>query len=271
MAKSIFRAAAPLLCVVTIAWAGDRALLGGEDERRWNTPPELIPEQFMKTNDVKNERSLTIPITTSINVNAGSNAHSLGFQVGPEGISYSESNSFNRPLSQSNGVSQSQSVSFSAGLTGIAGAVSEASSQHHPIYGNQGNANNQALGFGIAAASSSGTVQNGHVATSAASSVGSVHSSASSGSSQGMNIRFPDQSHNRPIWTNIRPNHNNNGHQPTRMPKLDIEVKPHREPNRKPIMLVVSAPGPRWETRQPKIEIHKWHPTYRMYYDDEQR
>lgn len=81
----------------------DRVLLTEEDERRWNTPPELIPEQVIKTSDAKDGRSLSIPITTNINVNAGNNAHSLSFQVGPEGASYSESNSFNRPLSQASG------------------------------------------------------------------------------------------------------------------------------------------------------------------------
>lgn len=78
----------------------DRASLTKEVERRWNTPPELIPEQLIKASDMKNGRLLSIPITTNINVNAGNNAHSLGFQVGPEGVSYSESNSFNRPLSE---------------------------------------------------------------------------------------------------------------------------------------------------------------------------
>ena len=81
----------------------DRALLTEENERRWNTPPELIPEQLIKTSDVKSGRSLSIPITTNINVNAGNNAHSLGFQLVPEGVSYSESNSFDHPLSEASG------------------------------------------------------------------------------------------------------------------------------------------------------------------------
>lgn len=112
--------------------------------------------------------------------------------------------------------SHSQSSSFSAGLTGISGAVSSAVSQHHPIYGNQGNVNNPVLGFGGVAASSSGSIQNGHAASTASSNVGSIHSSASSnvatiGLSEGMTVRFPGQSQSRPVWTNIRPNNNNNG------------------------------------------------------------
>ncbi|XP_076752412.1 uncharacterized protein LOC143424308 [Xylocopa sonorina] len=273
MARSIFRTV--LLCVALfVVWADDRVLLTEEDERRWNTPPELIPEQVMTMHDVKNGRSFSIPITTNINVNAGSAAHSLGFQVGPEGISYSESNSFNHPHQMNGGFSQSQSVSFAAGLTGIAGAASGATSQRHPIYGNQGNVNSQALSFGSAAASSSGSVQNGHASTIAASAIGSAHSSASTAAGavqfpQAMTIRFPGQSQNRPVWTNIRPNHNNNVQNPMRTPKLEIEVRPNREQNRKP-MLHISAHESTWNSRQPKIHIHKWQPNHRGYYDDEE-
>ncbi|XP_033307386.1 uncharacterized protein LOC117209430 isoform X1 [Bombus bifarius] len=276
MARSIFYVV-PLCFVLLVAWADDRVLLTEEDERRWNTPPELIPEQLIKTSDVKSGRSLSIPITTNINVNAGNNAHSLGFQLVPEGVSYSESNSFGHPLSAaSGGVSQSQSVSFSAGLTGIAGAVSEAASQYYPIYGNVGNVNSQVFGFDSAAATSSGSTQNGHATSSAASSVGFAHSSATSSigavrPSQGTTIRFPGQNQNRPMWSNIRPNNNkNNGHHPPRMPKLDIEVKPHRENNRGTIKLHVSTHETKWDDDQPKIHIHKWQPSSRTHDDDEQ-
>lgn len=104
-------------------------------------------------------------------------------------------------------ISQSQSVSFAAGLTGIAGALSF--SQYYPVYGNQGN-----VGFGSGTSSSS---------SSATSSVGSTHSSSSSphvvtiGPSKGMPVRFPGQSQHRPIWTNIRPNINNNGNLSNRL------------------------------------------------------
>ncbi|XP_020720558.2 uncharacterized protein LOC100649218 isoform X3 [Bombus terrestris] len=246
MARSIFYVV-PLCFVSLVAWADDRALLTEENERRWNTPPELIPEQLIKTSDVKSGRSLSIPITTNINVNAGNNAHSLGFQLVPEGVSYSESNSFDHPLSEASGsVLQSQSVSFSAGLTGIA------------------------------AATSSGSTQNGHATSSAASSVGFVHSSATSSigavrPSQGTIIRFPGQNQNRPMWSNIRPNNNkNNGNNPPRMPKLDIEVKPHRENNRGTIKLHVSTHETKWDNNQPKIHIHKWQPSSRTHDDDEQ-
>lgn len=73
----------------------DRVLLTEEDERRWNTPPELIPEQVNKESDAK-ARSLSIS-------NVENNAHSFGFQASPEGVSYSQSNSFGRPLSQTSG------------------------------------------------------------------------------------------------------------------------------------------------------------------------
>ncbi|XP_034186304.2 uncharacterized protein LOC117607126 [Osmia lignaria lignaria] len=265
-----------LLCFVLLAvWADDRTSLTKEVERRWNTPPELIPEQLIKTSDMKNGRLLSIPIGTNINVNAGNNAHSLGFQIGPEGVSYSESNSFNRPLSELTGsVSQSQSMSLAAGLTGASGAVSQAVGQHHPIHGNQGNVNSHAFGFGNAASSSSGNVQNGHASSAAASSVGSTNSFASSnaGSSQfpeETSIRFPGQNQRPPVWTNIHPNDNNNGHQPSRTPKLDINIKPNREQNRGPVMLHVSTQQPRWDNKQPRIHIHKWHPSYRWYYNDD--
>ncbi|CAD1479834.1 unnamed protein product, partial [Heterotrigona itama] len=227
----------------------DRVFLTEENERRWNTPPELIPEQLIKTSNAKNGRSLSIPITTNINVNTGNNAYSLGFQLRPEGVSYSESNSFNHPLSGASGsISQSQSVSFSAGV-----------SQHYPTYGNQGNINSQTVGFGSAAASSSSSNQNGH-ATSAIM------------SSKGMIIRFPGQSQNRPIWTNIRPNNNNNnGHHSSRMPKLNITIKPQHEQNHGPIKLHVSAHGTRWNDNQSKIHIHKWQHNSGNYDDDERR
>ncbi|XP_017795393.1 PREDICTED: uncharacterized protein LOC108576842 [Habropoda laboriosa] len=230
-----------LLCfVLLVVWADDRVLLTEVDERRWNTPPELIPEQVIKTADTKYERSLSIPITTNINVNTMNNAQTLGFQVAPDGISYSENN-FNRPLFQPNGgISQSQSVSLALGSTAM-----------H--------------------ASASGSIQNGHgIATS----IGSLHFPAPSISTNtafpyGMtSIRFPG--HNRPTWTNIRPNHNNNGQHPQRMPKLDIEVQPHRKQNDGPITLHISAHDMRWNNRQPQIRIHKWQPSYRDYYDNEQ-
>ncbi|XP_043516035.1 uncharacterized protein LOC122531847 isoform X2 [Frieseomelitta varia] len=237
----------PLWFVLLVTWADDRVLLTEENERRWNTPPELTPpEQVIKTSNAKSGRSLSIPITTNIHVNAGNNAHSLGFQLRPEGVSYSESNSFNHPLSGASGsISQSQSVSFSAGV-----------SQHYPVYGNQGNMNSQ-VGFGSAAASSSGNQNN--------------HATSAITSSKGMTIRFPGQSQNRPIWTNIRPNNNNNGHHPSRMPKLNITVKPQREQNRGPIKLHVSAHGTRWNDNQPKIHIHTWQPNSGNYDDDERR
>lgn len=99
-------------------------------------------------------------------------------------------------------ISQSQSVSFAAGLTGIAGALSV--SQYYPVYGNQGNV----VSFGSGTSSST---------SSAASSAGSTHSFSSSPHVatielvKGMPVRFPGQSQHRPIWTNIRPNINNNG------------------------------------------------------------
>ena len=259
----------PFCFVLLVAWADDRILLTEEDERLWNTPPELIPEQVIQEPDAKNGRLLSIPITANINLNTGNNAHSLGFQVGPGGISYSESDSFNHAA-----ISESQSVSFAAGSAGVSGAVAQAVGQHHLAHGNQGNVNSQGFGFGNAAASSAGVVQIGHVASAAASSAGSTHSSASSsaanaGHSQGTNIRFPGQSHHTQLtWTNVHSNHNTNGQNPSRVPKLEIDVKPQREQSRRPITLDISTHQTRWENRQPTIHIHNWHPTYRAYYDD---
>lgn len=104
-------------------------------------------------------------------------------------------------------ISQSQSVSFAAGLTGISGALSSVS-QYYPVYGNQGNV----VGFGSGTSSSSSSVS---------SSVGSTHSSSphvvTIGLTKGMPVRFPGQSQHRPIWTNIRPNINNNGNLSNRL------------------------------------------------------
>ncbi|XP_006621365.1 uncharacterized protein LOC102674091 [Apis dorsata] len=248
MAGSIFHRCVVPLCfvVLVVAWADDRVFLTEEDERRWNTPPELIPEQVIKESDAK-ARSLSVS-------SAESNAHSFGFQVRPEGVSYSQSNSFGRPLSQTSGViSQSQSVSFAAGLTGIAGALSV--SQYYPVYGNQGNV----VSFGSGTSSST---------SSAASSAGSTHSFSSSPHVatielvKGMPVRFPGQSQHRPIWTNIRPNINNNG--PSRIPKLEIEVKPHQyeqKENRFPIDLSISTQETKLNNNRPTIQIHKWRPS----------
>lgn len=246
MAGSIFHRCVVSLCfvVLMVAWADDRVLLTEEDERRWNTPPELIPEQVNKESDAK-ARSLSVS-------NAGNNAHSFGFQASPEGVSYSQSNSFGRPLSQTSGViSQSQSVSFAAGLTGISGALSSVS-QYYPVYGNQGNV----VGFGSGTSSSSSSVS---------SSVGSTHSSSphvvTIGLTKGMPVRFPGQSQHRPIWTNIRPNINNNG--PSHTPKLEIEVKPYepKETHFNPIELDISTQKTRLNNNKPTIQIHKWRPS----------
>ncbi|CAK9824033.1 hypothetical protein ANTRET_LOCUS2269 [Anthophora retusa] len=137
----------------------------------------------------------------------------------------------------------------------------------------QASVNTHVINFDSVTTSTSGSIQTGQ-ATAAVSSTGSLNFPAPSIStntafSYGMTtIRFPG--HNRPTWTNIRPNHNNNGQHPPRMPKLDIEVKPHREQNHGPITLHISAHEMRWNNRQPKIHIHKWQPSYRNYYDDEQ-
>ncbi|CAK9811013.1 hypothetical protein ANTPLA_LOCUS6774 [Anthophora plagiata] len=211
----------PLYFVLLVVLADDRVLLTEVDERRWNTPPELIPEQVIKTTDTKYERSLSIPITTDINV------QTLGFQLGPEGISYSENNSFNRPLFQPSSATTSASGSIQTGHATV--AVSSTGSLNFPV---PSISTNTAFSYGMTT------------------------------------IRFPG--HNRPTWTNIRPNHNNNGQHPPRMPKLDIEVKPHREQNHRPITLHISAHEMQWNNRQPKIHIHKWQPSYRNYYDDEQ-
>ncbi|XP_076662399.1 uncharacterized protein LOC143365782 isoform X2 [Halictus rubicundus] len=246
----------------------DRVPLG-EDERRWNTPPELIPEEVIKGSNAKSGRSLSIPITANINLNTGNNAHSLGFQVGPEGLSYSESNSFNHPL-----LSQSQAASLAVGPSGISGSTAQAVGQQYPIYSNQGHANSQSLSVN-AAASSSASVQNGQIATSAASSVSSSQSSASSnagntGRGQGTKIRFPEQNNRYPVWTNIRPN-NNNGRRPPTQPKLEIDVKPnrgHRVQNGGPIVLEITSHPTQQPQRRPMVHVRKWHPSDNARFDD---
>ncbi|XP_031830669.2 uncharacterized protein LOC116426188 [Nomia melanderi] len=250
-----------LSVVISVAWTDDRTLLTEEEERRWNTPPELIPEEVIKSN-MKNGRSLSIPITANINLNTGNNAHSLGFQVGPGGVSYSESNSFNQPI-----MTQSQSVSLAAGSAGISGSVSQAVGQYYPVHNIQGNVNRPSLAINAATSSSTST-QNGHATTAAASSVGSLHTSTSSTAGnirpiQGTIVRFPGQNNRYPMWTNVRPNHNNNGRKPSNQPKLEIDVKPHmphQKKNNGPVVLEITSHQIQPQNRRPMVHIYKWYP-----------
>lgn len=80
---------------------GERAHFKDEHERRWNTPPELTPESVVETSDNGKHQPYLLslnPVTATINLNEGNNnAHSVSLGASLDGISLSESNSYNRP------------------------------------------------------------------------------------------------------------------------------------------------------------------------------
>lgn len=85
----------------TFLWAAEQTDFTQEHERRWNTPPELTPEPVVKiSNDEKFQtRFLSLsPVMATFNLNAGNNnAHSISLGASLDGISLSESNSYNHP------------------------------------------------------------------------------------------------------------------------------------------------------------------------------
>lgn len=108
-------------------------------------------------------------------------------------------------------LSASQSSSFAAGLTGISASDANSFNVNHPVFGGQSNANSNSFSVGQASASSQANAENGQASSGSQASIGSVHSSASSGSnvqvlSDGLIIGQP-QGPRKPVWTNIGPNH----------------------------------------------------------------
>ncbi|XP_014482067.1 PREDICTED: uncharacterized protein LOC106748243 isoform X2 [Dinoponera quadriceps] len=256
-----------LASVLSFAQADDvRAHFRNEHERRWNTPPELTPESVVKmsSNGEPQARLLSlIPVTATIGLNAGrNNAHSVSLGASLDGISLSESNSYDHPAGFGNDgspVSVSKSTTVAAGLSGISTAGAKAYSN-----GNDAKTESHSLSFGEAAATSFGVVENGRAVTSAASSVGASQSSAVSGVSQeqsfsqagAINVRYP----NRPTWSNVGPSNEYNDRRFGR-PTLTVS-RPHDE--RRP-MLIIEAHDTSNRQQTPTIHIHKWRPNQRVF------
>ncbi|XP_046421192.1 uncharacterized transmembrane protein DDB_G0289901-like [Neodiprion fabricii] len=229
MAKrvSIVFLSASILCFAGTL-ADDRIFFNAEDERRWNTPPELIPESVGKSKVAPADpQGRFLPFSASFSLSAGeNNAHSLNVGANDGGVSLSQSasqaDSFGSFGGKGPGLSASQSSSFSAGLTGISASDSNAFNLNHPIFGGTSQANSNSFSLGEATATSHGGANNGHATSGAQSNVGGVSSGATSGaggghsSAGGEASAFEYQGHRqgRPIWTNFGPNtepNRNNG------------------------------------------------------------
>ncbi|EFN69137.1 hypothetical protein EAG_14395 [Camponotus floridanus] len=228
-----------------------------EHERRRNTPPELTPGLVVKmsSDEELQERFLSfIPVTATVSLNAGdNNAHSVSLGASLDGISFSESNSYNHPTKygiDGSAVSVSKSETVAAGLSGISTAGAKA-------YSDSGKTESHSYSFGQATATSFGIVENGHAITGATSSVGASQSSAATGGNQGqffpqaaVNMQYPY----RPSWNNVGPN---DGHRPT----LTI-WKPHD--GTRPT-LNIDAFGTFRREEKPTIHIHMWRPDHGIF------
>ncbi|EFN80487.1 hypothetical protein EAI_08391 [Harpegnathos saltator] len=245
MAKSVGNVLL-LASVLSFARPDERVHFSNEHERRWNTPPELTPESVVKmsSNGEPQARLLSlVPVTATISLNAGhNNAHSVSLGASLDGISLSESNSYDHPASfgvnDGSSVSVSKSTTVSAGLSGISTAGAKAYSN-----GNNAETESHSLSFGQASATSFGAVENGRAITGAASSVGTSQSFAVSGVGQGQSLSQADavsRRFGRPTVTILRP-------QDQRRPTLSIEA--HDTTNRQ---------------QTPTIHIYKWQPNHRV-------
>ncbi|XP_011255050.2 uncharacterized protein LOC105250583 isoform X1 [Camponotus floridanus] len=230
-----------------------------EHERRRNTPPELTPGLVVKmsSDEELQERFLSfIPVTATVSLNAGdNNAHSVSLGASLDGISFSESNSYNHPTKygiDGSAVSVSKSETVAAGLSGISTAGAKA-------YSDSGKTESHSYSFGQATATSFGIVENGHAITGATSSVGASQSSAATGGNQGqffpqaaVNMQYPY----RPSWNNVGPNDGRNDR-----PTLTI-WKPHD--GTRPT-LNIDAFGTFRREEKPTIHIHMWRPDHGIF------
>ncbi|EZA61284.1 hypothetical protein X777_11991, partial [Ooceraea biroi] len=220
-----------------------------EHERRWNTPPKLTPESVVKMSSREDPQTRflsLIPVTATLSLNTGhNNAHSVSLGASLDGISLSESNSYNHPGGygvDGSPVSVSKSTSLSAGFSGISTAGAKAYSD-----GNNAKTESHSHSFGQATASAFGVVESGQAITGAASSVGSSQSSAASGINR---ERFFSQYPNRPIW-------NRRFDRPTL-----IISQPHS--GTRP-SLNIDAHDTSGREQRPRIHIYKWQPNHRVF------
>ncbi|XP_029161919.1 uncharacterized protein LOC114933473 isoform X2 [Nylanderia fulva] len=203
-----------------------------EHERRRNTPPELTSGSVVKTSSDEEPQTRLlsfIPVTATVSLNAGrNNAHSVSLGASLDGISLSESNSYNYPTRygiDGSSVSVSKSTTVAAGLSGISTAGAKAYND-----GNNVKTESHSLSFGQASATSFGAVENGHAITGAASSIGGSQFSVETG----------DRRFNRPTLTIWKPH---DGRRPT----LNIDSCTSRREER------------------PTIHIHQWRPDHRIF------
>lgn len=76
------------------AFLDDRIVFNEEDERRWNTPPELTPEPIEKSRSAGGQQGRFLPFSASFSLSAGeNNAHSLSVGANNGGVSLSQSTS----------------------------------------------------------------------------------------------------------------------------------------------------------------------------------
>ncbi|XP_043496336.1 uncharacterized protein LOC122520290 isoform X1 [Polistes fuscatus] len=259
--------------VIVLTRADDRVHFNDEHEKRWNTPPELTPEQVTrKKAETINGRAEArfLPFSASFNINAGQdNSEALQLGAGLGGISVSQSSSFSQAAANSFGntgssLSASQSSSFAAGLAGISASDANSFNVNHPVFGGQSNSNSNSFSVGQASASSQANAQNGQASSGSQASIGSVHSSASTGSnvqvlSDGLILGQP-QGPRKPVWTNIGPNHDFPGHPISNRPTLTIQEAPITNGQKRPITLTLGGYDSRWQQSRPQLETNEWYP-----------
>ncbi|XP_029661873.1 uncharacterized protein LOC115234718 isoform X2 [Formica exsecta] len=237
-----------------------------EHEQRRNTPPELTPESVVKTlSDEKPETRLLSfnPVTATVSLNAGrNNAHSVSLGASLDGISLSESNSYNHPTKygiDESPVSVSKSTSVAAGLSGISTAGAKAYSD-----GSNAKTESHSHNFDQATATSFGIVENGRAITGAASSVGASQSSAATSGNRRQFFSQTDavraQYPYRPIWNNVGPN---NGHNDQRFNRPTLTIWKPYDGTRPTLDIDVYGSSRREE--KPTIHIHKWRPDHQIF------
>ncbi|KAF7990292.1 hypothetical protein HCN44_000097 [Aphidius gifuensis] len=197
----------------------ERKNYNSDNEKRWNTPPELIPEALSDMIKIQHSsQPRFLPFSASFTVNSGSsNSHSLSIAGTNNGISLSQSQSMASSAFENVGstLSTSQSSSFSAGLSGLSSSNSNAFNLNQ--FGGQSNVNSNSFAIGQASSSSNGKINNNNQAVSSAqSSVGSWNSATASGlggsgAAVGSSYEENNKRRGKPSWTNISPNYNVGG------------------------------------------------------------
>ncbi|KAK2578890.1 hypothetical protein KPH14_009755 [Odynerus spinipes] len=254
-----------------LARADDRVQFNEEHEKRWNTPPELTPEQVTgKKSTAINGRpeARFLPFSASFTLNAGQdNSEALQLGAGLGGISVSQSSSFSQAGANSFGnsgsLASSQSASFAAGLTGISASDANSFSVNHPVFGGQSNANSNSFSIGQASSSSQANAHNGQASSGSQAAVGIVHSpSASGGNVQALSNGLTIGQHHgpgKPGWTNIGPNHDFPGHPISNRPTLTIQESPIVSTQKRPITIQLDGYDPRWQQSRPQLQVNEWH------------